>query len=139
MKWQGRRKSSNVEDQRGQSSSRRGIGSFNPMLLAPLLKLLFSRTGLIIVGLVIVFSFITGYNPLNLIGNFFMGTDSQTVTTQSYEGTEEENEQARFSATILASTEDVWNGTSEQRMRWFKKGFESGDISQGDTFNAKSL
>ncbi|MBA4055936.1 MAG: flagellar biosynthesis protein FlgM, partial [Marivirga sp.] len=25
------------------------------------------------------------------------------------------------------------HGTSEQRMRWFKKGFESGDVAQGDT------
>ncbi|MGS0526981.1 KPN_02809 family neutral zinc metallopeptidase [Zobellia nedashkovskayae] len=108
MKWQGRRTSSNVEDQRGKSNSQRGIGGFNPMLLAPLLKFLFSKTGLIIAGLVIVFSFITGYNPLNLIGNFFVGTDTQTVNTQPYQGTEEENEQARFSATILASTEDVW-------------------------------
>ena len=31
------------------------------------------------------------------------------------------------------------HGTSEQRMRWFKKGFETGDVSQGDTFNASSL
>tara|TARA_R110002126_G_scaffold277560_3_gene423571 strand:- start:10798 stop:11697 length:900 start_codon:yes stop_codon:yes gene_type:complete len=31
------------------------------------------------------------------------------------------------------------HGTSAQRMRWFKKGFETGDISQGDTFNASSL
>lgn len=31
------------------------------------------------------------------------------------------------------------HGTSEQRMRWFKKGFETGDINQGDTFNARSL
>lgn len=31
------------------------------------------------------------------------------------------------------------HGTSEQRMRWFKKGYETGDISQGDTFNAKNL
>ena len=27
------------------------------------------------------------------------------------------------------------HGTSEQRMHWFKKGFETGDINQGDTFN----
>lgn len=26
------------------------------------------------------------------------------------------------------------HGTSEQRMYWFKKGFETGDINQGDTF-----
>jgi uncharacterized protein len=31
------------------------------------------------------------------------------------------------------------HGTSEQRIRWFRKGFESGDIRQGDTFNARSL
>lgn len=27
------------------------------------------------------------------------------------------------------------HGTSKQRMYWFKKGFETGDLSQGDTFN----
>lgn len=31
------------------------------------------------------------------------------------------------------------HGTSAQRMYWFKKGFETGDIRQGDTFNAKEL
>lgn len=31
------------------------------------------------------------------------------------------------------------HGTSEQRMRWFKKGFDSGDIDQGDTFNTTNL
>jgi len=31
------------------------------------------------------------------------------------------------------------HGTSAQRMYWFKKGFETGDIRQGDTFNDASL
>lgn len=31
------------------------------------------------------------------------------------------------------------HGTSAQRMRWFKKGYETGDISQGDTFSARDL
>lgn len=31
------------------------------------------------------------------------------------------------------------HGTSEQRMYWFKKGFTTGDMSQGDTFNASDL
>lgn len=31
------------------------------------------------------------------------------------------------------------HGTSAQRMRWFKKGFETGDVKQGDTFNASVL
>lgn len=28
------------------------------------------------------------------------------------------------------------HGTSEQRMFWFKKGFKTGDLNQGDTFNS---
>lgn len=31
------------------------------------------------------------------------------------------------------------HGTSEQRQRWFRKGFETGDINQGDTFSASEL
>lgn len=31
------------------------------------------------------------------------------------------------------------HGTSAQRMRWFKKGFDTGDVKQGDTFRATSL
>jgi predicted metalloprotease len=31
------------------------------------------------------------------------------------------------------------HGTSAQRMYWFKKGFETGDIKQGDTFNTSRL
>lgn len=31
------------------------------------------------------------------------------------------------------------HGTSKQRMYWFQKGFETGDLSQGDTFSAPDL
>ncbi len=31
------------------------------------------------------------------------------------------------------------HGTSKQRVRWFRKGYESGDINQGDTFSASAL
>jgi uncharacterized protein len=31
------------------------------------------------------------------------------------------------------------HGTSEQRVRWFRKGLETGDIRQGNTFNTQSL
>lgn len=31
------------------------------------------------------------------------------------------------------------HGTSEQRIRWFRKGFDTGDVRQGDTFSARSL
>jgi uncharacterized protein len=31
------------------------------------------------------------------------------------------------------------HGTSEQRLRWFRKGFDTGDIRQGDTFSTTNL
>lgn len=31
------------------------------------------------------------------------------------------------------------HGSSEQRIRWFRRGLETGDIRQGDTFNTSSL
>ena len=31
------------------------------------------------------------------------------------------------------------HGTSEQRVRWFRKGFQTGDLSQYDTFKAEEL
>jgi predicted metalloprotease len=30
-------------------------------------------------------------------------------------------------------------GSSEQRVRWFRRVYETGDLSQGDTFNAPDL
>ena len=35
--------------------------------------------------------------------------------------------------------ESFTHGTSQQRIFWFKKGYQSGDIRQGDTFNDPSL
>ena len=35
--------------------------------------------------------------------------------------------------------ESFTHGTSQQRMYWLKKGFQSGDVNQGDTFNDPSL
>ena len=38
-----------------------------------------------------------------------------------------------------AVPESFTHGTSAQRMYWFKKGFESGDVNQGNTFQAREL
>ena len=45
--------------------------------------------------------------------------------------------QRRTTGTVVPDS--FTHGTSEQRLRWFKKGYETGDIRQGDTFNAPNL
>jgi predicted metalloprotease len=112
MKWKGKRQSSNIEDRRGQSGSGMGSGKLNPMLISSLLKLLFSKVGLIIAGLFLILSFATGNNPLTFLGKLFTG-GNPTEMAAPYQGTAKENELADFSATILANTEDVWNGLLE--------------------------
>ncbi|GGI26743.1 KPN_02809 family neutral zinc metallopeptidase [Pedobacter mendelii] len=42
-------------------------------------------------------------------------------------------------ATGEVTPDSFTHGTSQQRMYWFKKGFETGDIKQGDTFNSSEL
>ncbi len=103
MKWKGNRQSSNVEDRRGQRGPAMGGRGINPMLLGPLIRLLFSKTGLIIIGVLLAFAFITGTNPLN----FIMGGPAATSAT--YRETPEDKEMAAFCATVLGNTEDVWN------------------------------
>mgnify|MGYP003648706416 FL=1 len=92
MKWRGKRESSNVDDRKGRSSSARGFGGFSPNLLGPIIKLLFSKVGLIIVGLFLAFSFITGNNPWTLISNLLSVRVTQSPLSGNYEGTAEENE-----------------------------------------------
>lgn len=107
MKWEGRRRSSNVEDRRGQRGPSGG-GGINPMLLAPLLRMLFSKTGLVIVAVFIGGSILLGVNPLSLIGGFLGG--GQGFTTEvNYQSSPEDDRLAEFCSVILADTETVWN------------------------------
>lgn len=45
--------------------------------------------------------------------------------------------QRRTQGTVVPDS--FTHGTAEQRFRWFKKGYDTGDIRQGDTFNAPNL
>lgn len=93
MKWQGQRESNNVEDRRSRSVKGKA-GSLS--------------IGAIVIALVA--SWIFGVNPMTILG-FIDG--SQQISTQAddtpAQSIPENDEQARFVATVLASTEDVWN------------------------------
>lgn len=107
MKWQGRRKSSNIDDRRGQSAGGFGGKGISPMLLGPLIRILFSKTGLVLVAGFLLVTWMMGTNPLTLIQQFLGGGNVAQVA--NYEPTAAEQELADFTGVVLADTEDVWN------------------------------
>jgi predicted metalloprotease len=91
MRWEGKRQSSNVEDVRGRSPwVGRGAG--------------LGCGGII---LVIVFSLITGQDPLQLLQSVQEGAPP-TQGPSAAPGVAPQDEAGQFSSTVLANTEDVW-------------------------------
>jgi len=88
---------------------------------------------------------------LELQADFLAGVwahHSQKMTHMMETGDLEEALNAAFAigddrlqeqSTGRAVPDSFTHGTSEQRIRWFKKGFDTGDVEQGDTFNANPL
>src|SRR4051812_36818129 len=98
MEWQGRRESGNIEDRRGMSMG--GVG----------LPIGGGVGGLV---LLLLFSFITGTNPLDLIsGGSAPVSQSQPAGTT---GLQEKDPQAEFISVVLADTEDTWQQVFRQR------------------------
>ncbi len=96
MRLEGRRESSNVDDRRrlsGGAKAGMGIG------------------GLVIVALITWFM---GGNPLSVLSNADLGSMITTGDGTQREMTAEEEELAKFSRQILASTEDVWTRVFKQ-------------------------
>jgi len=105
MRWKGSRKSSNVEDRRGQSTgpgggSGSGLLSFIPMLVR-------TKTGriMLLIGVVVFFgSRMMGIDLLPLL----LGGGGSTVSSEPRELTAAEKEMGDFVAAVLADTEDTW-------------------------------
>jgi len=94
MKWQLGRRSGNVEDRRGQ-----GPGGGGGM-----------RLGLVGIVIVVIIAFVTGRNPLELLGLLAQQGEPGTAQTQPGAATAPpaDDQAAQFVSTILGSTEDVW-------------------------------
>lgn len=92
MKWQGRRRSSNVE----KSSGSRRSGSFLPL----------GKFGSVGITIAIVVALISGRSPLELLG-IFTGSD-QRIESRYESRNEEEAQIEDFLSVVLKDTEDVW-------------------------------
>jgi predicted metalloprotease len=107
MRWKGGRRSTNVEDRRGQSASYIGAAAAAPAIIRFLPALIRSKLGrtILIVGvLVFVGGRLLGVDVFSLfLGGGGAGSGS------SAEFSAQEQELAEFTSVILADTEDTWN------------------------------
>ncbi|WP_287158259.1 neutral zinc metallopeptidase [Euryhalocaulis sp.] len=103
VEWRNRRRSGNIEDRRGQRFSRGGGG----LALLPLIFRIFGFRGLVFVVLIVGGVWLFG-GDLQPVLNLLTGGGGQTVASQG-EVPPGQEEEAEFSAVILADTEDVWN------------------------------
>ncbi len=123
MKWKGGRKRSNVDDRRSSSGGGRGLPSMGTMMMIwPIIKpLLKTKFGWAIIGLGVV-AYLSGFNPLYLLG---VGGISPSPLNQA-----QDDKNAAFISTVLASTEDVWakelRGYREPKMVLYRAGTKSG-------------
>ncbi len=118
MKWQGRQRSSNIEDRRGQRSGGGlgglgGLGSNRGGFRIPMGRggSGGSRGGISgLIGIVVVLGiiwFATGQNPLDMLtGGTTSGTSSATSRQLPAQG---QDELADFVAVVVKETEDLWN------------------------------
>lgn len=102
MLWKGQRQSDNVEDRRGMSRGGMAIGG--------------GLGGIV----VLVIAVLLGADPRQLLEQS-PGVDSSRGSTTSRPANPQEDELKQFSATVLASTEDVWTDIFRQQGRSYPK------------------
>lgn len=110
MKWQGRKRSSNIEDRRGSSGGAFGPGrASGPGLRIPSGRGGGGGLGLGGVAILIVIALIFGVNPLALLDGSMSGTGTGSSSSRSLP-VEGEDELADFVAVVVQETEDLWTG-----------------------------
>ncbi|MFK8048977.1 MAG: neutral zinc metallopeptidase [Halioglobus sp.] len=110
MQWKGGRRSSNVEDRRGQRISAGAAAGAAPLLLRFLPSLIKSKGGrtLLIVGVAVFFgSRMLGIDLLPLL---LGGGGSSVAQTSPQKMSQEQLQLGDFVSVVLADTEDTWNG-----------------------------
>ena len=115
MKWQGRKRSSNIEDRRGQSGSRRSSGGGRNM---PRLRMpggggaRGGGVGIVGIVIIVVVGMALGVDPIALLsGNVQTNSPPQTQSSTQRVG---DDELAQFVGVVIQETEDLWSDVFAQ-------------------------
>lgn len=131
MKWQGRERSSNIEDRRSQGGGRSGGlgggfgGGFPPLGRSGGIRMGRSTGGgLGLVGIVVVLGlvwFLTGQNPIDVLTNGGVTSSPSSSSSQwAPSQTAGQDELANFVGVVVKDTEDLWGEVFQQNNMTYK-------------------
>ncbi len=98
MKWQGGRRSGNIEDRRGMSGGQ---------------KVAFGGIGAVVI---VIISLFMGGDPTQILDQL-QQQSGITTSNEPYESSEVEDELINFADVVLASTEDVWGNVFKANLQ----------------------
>lgn len=124
MEWRGKRKSSNIDDRRGQqqsslAGSRTGGGMLR--LIPVVYRLLGFKGTAILVACVGAYGLFSGNLGSMLGGSGMQTSQSASLSEQPLQQTAQEKEQVDFVAVVLADTEQTWTEIFKQQGKVYKE------------------
>lgn len=125
MRWQGREESDNVEDRRGNSGRRGGLGG-GLGRGGPGLRVVKGGgfSGILIMGVIALVLWMAGINPLPILlgdGSIQTTQGSGSYSNNGSAAPRADDEAARFSRVVLKETENVWSGIFQSAGQTYKK------------------
>lgn len=119
MKWQGRERSSNIEDRRGQGGGGLGGsgGGFGPLGGSRIPMGRAGGGGLGLIGIIVVLGiiwFATGQNPIDILTGGGGGTTTSSSQWSPPASTAGQDELADFVGVVVKDTENLWGEVFQQ-------------------------
>ncbi len=105
MRWKGSRRSTNVEDRRSRRIPRKVAGGGIGIMLLALVGMYFGIDPSLVMN----------------VGNAVQGNRPAQQSSEPYQATPEEQEQAEFVSVVLAETEDVWGQVFSEAGKTYQK------------------
>ena len=110
MKWRGRKRSSNIEDRRGQRTSRsRGQSSGFGGRRVRMPRARTTKGTLALLGIIIIISWVMGVNPISLLDGSIPNSPSNNSASEQPRQNAEQDELVSFVSVVIKENEDLWD------------------------------
>lgn len=113
MKWRGRKGSANIEDRRGQRSTRAmrnplGRSSGGRGARGGQFRMPRTKGGFVFLAIIVVGALALGVNPISLLNGSIPNSPANNSSTYQPQSNAEQDELVQFVSVVIKETEDMW-------------------------------